>query len=211
MRNKKFTLIELLLVIAVIAILSSMLLPAIHKARRDVLKAACLSNLHQVGISVLCYSNNNKDNIQLGSGDNYPGETYLSQKQLFWRLQETGYLKMGRSTTCSESPPATISLACYGTRFYDGKKSKLGNYWIAGCKTRAEGGPYPFIVSWNGASLPYLIHNRKSNMLFNDGSALPCGPLDLKNLKDNQGGGFGAGFSSAYFGNPGDAPELIDF
>lgn len=211
MKSKKFTLIELLLVIAVIAVLLSMLLPAINQSRRNAMSAACKNNLRQVGIAVESYSSDHNGNIQLGSGPNYPGETFLSQKQLFWRLQKTGYLNMGRSTTCSEFPPATISLACYGTRFYDGKKYPLGSNWIAGCKYREGGGPYPFIVSWNGASLPYLIHRGKSNMLFNDGHVSSCGPGDLRGMSDNQGGGFASGFSSAYFGNPGDTPVRIDF
>ena len=50
-----FTLVELLSVLAILAILIGLLIPLLVTARRDARRVTCLSNLHQLGIAVGMY------------------------------------------------------------------------------------------------------------------------------------------------------------
>jgi prepilin-type N-terminal cleavage/methylation domain-containing protein/prepilin-type processing-associated H-X9-DG protein len=54
-QNQAFTLIELLVVIAIIAILAAILFPVFAQAREKARQTTCLSNLKQIGTSVLMY------------------------------------------------------------------------------------------------------------------------------------------------------------
>jgi prepilin-type N-terminal cleavage/methylation domain-containing protein/prepilin-type processing-associated H-X9-DG protein len=58
-KNGAFTLIELLVVIAIIAILSAMLLPVLAKGRLTAQRAACESNLRQLGVATEIYLGDN--------------------------------------------------------------------------------------------------------------------------------------------------------
>jgi len=61
--RKAFTLVELLVVIGIIALLISILLPALQKARSAALKSACLSNQRQLVMACIIYAQENKGSL----------------------------------------------------------------------------------------------------------------------------------------------------
>ncbi|MCL2645723.1 MAG: prepilin-type N-terminal cleavage/methylation domain-containing protein [Phycisphaerales bacterium] len=59
-RSRAFTLVELLVVVAIVVLLISLLLPTLSKAKDRTKQVRCAANLHEIGIALNAYAHNNK-------------------------------------------------------------------------------------------------------------------------------------------------------
>src|SRR4051812_36211783 len=66
LRSNGFTLVELLVVIGIIAVLISVLLPTLSRARESARRTQCLSNLRQIAVLLNMYANVNQQQVPIG-------------------------------------------------------------------------------------------------------------------------------------------------
>ncbi len=94
-QRRGFTLIELLVVIAIIAILAAILFPVFARARENARRTSCLSNLKQVGLSLLQYiQDNDEQNTRSWYGaDSGPSDPIGSGSRYKWMDAIYPYLK----------------------------------------------------------------------------------------------------------------------
>lgn len=80
-RPRAFTLVELLVVIGIIAILISVLLPTLGRARESAQRTACLSNVRELGNFFRLYAAQNKDAMPIGCvGGNVASPTSVEKQ-----------------------------------------------------------------------------------------------------------------------------------
>jgi prepilin-type N-terminal cleavage/methylation domain-containing protein len=125
-----FTLIELLIVIAIIGILASMLLPSLVRGREQARETQCLSNLRQIGgvTKMLWDDHGSRMSKASGGQDPLPGclatnEGWSFERKLFPYLKQSEVFRCPRdkgkvSEHCHLHPETTLLPSCWETRGY---------------------------------------------------------------------------------------------
>ena len=88
--RRAFTLVELLVVVAIIAILLALLLPTLNRAREHSRRIACASNLRQLAHALVLYGNDNGGWFPSSSVSRIQAQpgTYAPSDWIFWNPDE---------------------------------------------------------------------------------------------------------------------------
>lgn len=211
MRNRNptraFTLIELLLVIAMVALLASLLLPSLSGLKLRVRSAACLNNLKQWGIATALYALENGDALPPeGVPNPSPRSTnsgwYI---QLPRQLNLPPYHAMPWRTNAAIQPGRSAWICPDNPRRSNGRN--LFHYCLnehvngTGRETRAvklSSIGKPSAVPWlfDSKNLPAVgywafvhtnLHNRSAQFLFLDGHTRRFPNTDYWNFRTDRG------------------------
>lgn len=177
--HRAFTLIELLVVIAIIAILAAILFPVFAQAREKARQTSCLSNLKQMGLATLMYSQDFDETYPPTSYSVPSGYTYNNTRYWFFGMifQNSGlaklisseglvypYLKDTNLQTCLSA--ADIKPSSGGAPFtIDPGNAPLGygqNYLIGAGLVKSSSpfvlyGPFSAVADWDNPSESVLM------------------------------------------------------
>jgi len=99
MQRRGFTLIELLVVIAIIAILAAILFPVFAKAREKARQSSCLSNVKQLAIAIMQYTQDYDETMPMRNLYVPPS----TAARYAWDNQIQPYVKNWQAFTCPSS------------------------------------------------------------------------------------------------------------
>jgi prepilin-type processing-associated H-X9-DG protein/prepilin-type N-terminal cleavage/methylation domain-containing protein len=173
-----FTLIELIIVIAIIAILASLLLPALSKAKEKGIDIACKNLIKQSGLSCVFYAEDNNGWMQTYSSSNpwwkmteikkYQNAACPAKESKLY--YETYGAHLNTNLTKLNVKVANGSKWDYYTRIVTGARKAPSNDDYLADTANVMGNQSSYYYKYNnGLNNTCLRHNLKANIWFMDG------------------------------------------
>ncbi len=196
--SKGFTLIELLVVIAIIGILAGILLPVLSKARESGRRTACASNLKQIGLGLIMYTNENNEtypnNTDAMTSLNLLYPAYVSDRKVF-KCPSSAFVTMATNAGITASDKFDKDECSYGYDHLHGVSNDPG-VAIAGDRPSNTAGNVPQDANSpnhggtvNAAGTADVAGDGQ-NMVYIDGhvewvGSQGAGYMDVTGLRDN--------------------------
>jgi len=163
-RVQGFTLIEFLVVIAIIALLAAILFPVFARVREKARQATCQSNETQIGIAIVQYVDDFDDTFPT----TYGGGWNLQSGGTSWTSSIAGYLKNTQVLTCPSSNQKTNYVTYQMNAYLGGVASTNGMHldrYVPGS------GCYGNQCTAQAASLPMILTPSTTILLVEDTDA----------------------------------------
>lgn len=125
-----FTLVELLVVIAVIATLAALLLSALSRGQSSAKRIACIDNVRQINLALHLYADDHHDEIGYFTNDEYYAYKHLILRYL--SLPDRAYATNEPVFTCpADTAFYTLGLTHYSSYGFNGADRGTNNFGVA--------------------------------------------------------------------------------
>lgn len=213
-RKAGFTLVELLVTIAIVAVLAALLIPAIGMVRERAQTSQCVSNLRQIGVGLLSFAADNDGRFPEAGGEIPRGGVNPDNGKPGWTEQLDSYIEDRRVYRCPASAKVIAANRDYGyflgshAAFEEMQQQGGGSPVLVAAKIK---NPSKYILGgdivgdmfsvedadkddfvYNPAfDRPSPIHGRSVNLLFADGGVRAFRQFDPEALEISyEGGGY---------------------